>query len=175
MGKVLLKEIQPMEVKKMLDAGEIILIDVREPLEYTEEHLAKAQLFPLSQFRPEALPDPAGKKLLFYCRLGRRSAMAALKWGEHSGVNEVYALKSGIEAWKQAGLPILADKVTSNKIENQTYVFSGLVIILGIILSLSVSEWFLILPALAGLLLIISGAIGHSLFSFLLSMLPWNR
>lgn len=172
---VSVREIPANEVKKMLDAGEIILIDVREPLEYTEEHLAKAQLFPLSHFRLESLPDPAGKKLLFYCHLGRRSAIAACKWAEHSGVHEGYALKGGIAAWKEAGLPIVADDETGSKIERQTYVLSGLLVLSGLILAIFVSEWFLIIPAIIALLLIVSGAIGHSLFSFLLSMLPWNR
>jgi rhodanese-related sulfurtransferase len=174
MGAVV-KEIKANDVKRMHDAGEIILIDVREPLEYTEEHLAKAQLFPLSHFRPETLPDPSGKKLLFYCHLGRRSAMAAQKWGEHSAEPEVYSLKGGIAAWKEAGLPTVADSIASNKIERQTYVFSGILVLLGLILALFVSEWFLIIPALIAILLIVSGVIGHSFFSFLLSMLPWNR
>lgn len=172
---VTVKEIPAIDVKKMLDSGEIILIDVREPLEYTEEHLAKAQLFPLSHFRPEALPDPTGKRLLFYCHLGRRSAMAALKWAEHSAVNEVYSLKGGIAAWKETGLPTVVDSVTSSKIERQTYVLSGLLILSGLTLALIVSEWFLAIPTIIAMLLIMSGAIGHSLFSFLLSMLPWNR
>lgn len=172
---VTVKEITAPEVKKKLDAGEIILIDVREPLEYTEEHLAKAQLFPLSHFRSEALPDPAGKQLLFYCHLGRRSAMAALKWGEHSGEQEVYSLKGGIAAWKEAGLPTVADSVASSKIERQTYIFSGTLTLLGVALSFFFSEWFLVIPALIASVLIVSGVIGHSLFSFLLSMLPWNR
>lgn len=172
---VTVKEIPALEVKKMLDAGEIILIDVREPLEYTEEHLAKAQLFPLSHFRPETLPDPAGKQLLFYCHLGRRSTIAAIKWGEHSAEHEVYALKGGIAAWKEAGLPTVMDSVASSKIERQTYVFSGIFILLGLALALFFSEWFLIIPIMIAMLLIVSGVIGHSLFSFLLSMLPWNR
>lgn len=173
--EVKVKEISGVDVKKMLDAGEIILIDVREPLEYTEEHLAKAQLFPLSHFRAESLPDPAGKKLVFYCHLGRRSAMAALKWGEHSAISEVYSLKGGIAAWKEAGLPTVADSVASSKIERQTYVFSGIFILLGLACALFVSEWLLIIPAIIAILLIVSGVIGHSLFSFLLSMFPWNR
>lgn len=173
--EVTVKEIPAIEVKKMLDSGEIILIDVREPLEYTEEHLAKAQLFPLSHFRAEALPDPAGKKLLFYCHLGRRSAIAASKWGEHSAEREVYSLKGGIAAWKEAGLPTVADSVASSKIERQTYIFSGIFTLLGLAMALFVSEWFLVIPAMIAILLIVSGVIGHSLFSFLLSMFPWNR
>lgn len=171
----MVKEISAAEAKKKLDAGEIILIDVREPLEYTEEHLAKAQLFPLSHFKPETLPDPSGKNLLFYCHLGRRSAIAALKWGEHSSEPEVYTLKGGIAAWKDAGLPTVTDSMAASKIERQTYVLSGLLILIGLCMGFYISEWFIVIPAVIGLLLILSGIMGHSIFSFLLSMLPWNR
>lgn len=172
---VLIKELEPIEVKKMHDAGELVLIDVRELLEYNEEHLAKAQLFPVSYFKPDQLPDPAGKKLLFYCHLGRRSIVAASKWAEQAGVVEAYSLKGGISAWKKAGLPVVADSTVSGKIERQTYALSGLLILVGVASTLYLSEWFLILPGIVGALLVISGLIGHSLFSFLLSMLPWNR
>lgn len=170
-----IKEIEPVEVKKMHDAGELVLIDVRELLEYNEEHLAKAQLFPMSHFKPDQLPDPAGKQLLFYCHLGRRSAVAAAKWAEQAGTTEVYTLKGGISAWRKAGLPVVADSAVSGKIERQTYILSGLLVLAGLICSIYVSEGFLIVPAVVGVMLLVSGIVGHSLFSFLLSMLPWNR
>lgn len=172
---VLVKEVEPLEVKRWHDEGEIILIDVRELLEYNEEHLAKAHLFPLSHFKPELLPDPAGKKLLFYCHLGRRSAIAALKWAEQAGESEGYSLKGGIAAWKACGLQTVADSTISGKIERQTYILSGLLVLIGLALAVFISDWFLLIPALIAMLLVMSGLLGHSLYSFLLSMLPWNR
>lgn len=171
----IVKEIEPIEVKRGLDSGEIILIDVREFLEYSEEHLAKAHLFPLSHFKPELLPDPAGKKLLFYCQHGRRSTTAALKWAEHAAEAQVLTLKGGVAAWKKAGFPTVADSVISRRIERQAYVLSGLIVLLGVALSWFVSDWFLILPLFIAILLLLSGLLGHCLYSFLLSMLPWNR
>lgn len=175
MKNIIIKEIEPLEVKSLHDSGEIILIDVREMLEYNEEHLAKAHLFPLSHFKAELLPDPAGKRLLFYCQSGRRSAIAAKNWGEHTGDCEVFCLKGGIMSWKELGLPTVTDSLISGKIERQTYILSGLLILLGLALAQYFSHWFLLIPALIGLLLVISGVLGHSLYSFLLSMLPWNR
>lgn len=175
MTNVIIKDVDPHEAKRWHDNGEIILIDVRERLEYNEEHLAKAHLFPLSHFKPEQLPDPAGKKLLFYCRSGRRSIIAAKNWGEYAGECEVYSLKGGIQSWKEAGLPTVADYLISGKIERQTYILSALAILLGILLALLASKWFLLFPATIAMLLLTSGLLGHSLYSFLLSMLPWNR
>lgn len=169
------KEIEASQVKKWHDNGEIILIDVRELLEYTEEHLARAQLFPSSHFKAESLPDPAGKKLVFYCHLGRRSQLAAQKWGDYSGQQEVYSLKGGINAWKQAGYSTVTDSDTSRSVERQIYILCGSLVLLGLILALFTSSWFLLFPAIVGLLLLLSGILGHCPFSFLLSLLPWNR
>lgn len=170
-----LRELEPHEVKKMHDAGEVVLIDVREPLEYNEEHLAKALLFPSSHFKSEQLPDLPGKKLFFYCHLGRRSAVTAQKWAEHTGNNEAYSLKGGIAAWKEAGFPTVIDSVTGDKIERQTYLMSGISVLAGVVLAYFVSDWFLLIPLVISFLLIIAGTSGSSPLSFLLSMLPWNR
>ena len=174
MGKSI-KEIEASEVRKWHEAGEIVLVDVRELLEYNEEHLAKAHLFPMSNFKPELLPDPIGKKLLFYCQLGLRSSGAALKWAEYAGVNEAFCLKGGVAAWKNCGFSTVHDSATSRRIESQTYALSGILVLTGIICALFISNWFLLLPAAVAVLLVLSGIMGHCLFSFFLSMFPWNR
>jgi rhodanese-related sulfurtransferase len=172
---VVIKEIDPSTLKKGLESGELIAIDVREPLEYHEEHISRAQLFPLSQFEPKQLPDPAGKRLVFYCQMGRRSHIAAGKWGGIVGANEILCLKGGLNSWKREGLSTVIDSNTSAKIERQTYLLSGIIILLAILLGIMFSEWVLILPGAIAILLIISGIAGHSYLSFLLSRLPWNR
>ena len=170
-----LKEIEAASLKQLLDKGEVLLIDVREPLEYKEEHISKAQLFPTSSFDPRTIPDPVGKKLVFYCHLGRRSANAAIKWAEHTGTHEIYSLKGGLESWKEERFPTVADKETSSNVESQTYIWSGSLILLGIVLSLLISQWFLIIPGIVALTLVFSGLVGHCYLSWLLSKLPYNR
>ncbi len=48
-------EIEVGTLKQWLDQQHVLLIDVREPAEYAEEHLSGATLFPLSQFDPTNL------------------------------------------------------------------------------------------------------------------------
>ncbi len=170
-----IKEIEPSLLKKGLDNGEIVLIDVREHLEYTEEHISRAQLFPMSNFEPRTLPDPAGKTLVFYCQMGRRSANAAVKWANFNGASEVLCLKGGLNYWKDQGLPTVLDSKTSVKIEEQTYILSGIIILAALLAALLISDWSLLIPGAIAILLIISGIVGHSYISFLLSKLPWNR
>ena len=169
------KEVDSKTLKKWLDKGEVILIDVREHLEYKEEHIPKSQLFPSSSFDPRTLPDPFGKEMVFYCHLGRRSASAAQKWAEYNKLAEAYSLKGGIASWRDEGLPTVIDTEIGYKIEKQTYIFSGISILGGIILTLLYSSWFLLIPIAVSLLLIVSGISGHCYLSFLLSRLPWNK
>lgn len=170
-----LKEIDSSFLKKGLDAGEIVLIDVRGHLEYCEEHISRAQLFPLSHFEPRSLPDPVGKMLVFYCQMGRRSVNAALKWAKYAGVAEVHSLKGGINLWKEQGFPTVVDSKMAVKVEEQTYLLSGLTILATLLLAQFISDWFLLAPAAIAILLIISGIAGHSYLAFLLSKLPWNK
>jgi rhodanese-related sulfurtransferase len=72
------------QVKAGLDAGEIVLVDVREPHENAAEHIAGGTLNALQSFDPAALPDPGDKRLVFYCRSGRRSATAS-ELAQHAG------------------------------------------------------------------------------------------
>ena len=55
-----------------------MLVDVREPNEIAAESYPDAVLMPLSQFDPAALPDPAGKQVVFACGSGKRSMTASL-------------------------------------------------------------------------------------------------
>jgi len=48
------KDLTPTEVKTALDAGRILLIDVREPAEFAAERIHGALNFPLSTFDPAA-------------------------------------------------------------------------------------------------------------------------
>lgn len=92
------------EVKAGLEAGTILLVDVREPNELAAERIPGAVDFPLSTFDAAALPDPAGKTLVFSCRSGQRSQKAAAA-AQAAGVDLYRHMAGGILAWKEAGFP----------------------------------------------------------------------
>jgi rhodanese-related sulfurtransferase len=99
--------VDPASVKAWLERGDVILVDVREPQEYAAEHVAGATLVPLGTVCCATLPDYTGKKLVIMCKLGGRGGKACEKLaGELSSEAVVYNLDGGIEAWKQAGLPV---------------------------------------------------------------------
>lgn len=73
--------ITPEEAKAKMDAGNVMIVDVRTQAEYDQGHIPGAILVPnetIGDTLPEALPDQEAV-LLVYCRSGRRSKEAAEK------------------------------------------------------------------------------------------------
>ena len=92
------------EVARGLQEGKMLLVDVREPNETMIESYPDAVVVPLSTFDPSAIPDPAGKEVVFACRSGKRSVTASLA-AQERGYHYDAHLAGGIIAWKAAGLP----------------------------------------------------------------------
>lgn len=87
------------EAKAMMDAGGVIVVDVRTASEYAGEHIPDAVNIPneeIGKEQPELLPDKEAV-LLVYCRSGRRSKEAADKLAE-IGYTQVYDF-GGILDW----------------------------------------------------------------------------
>jgi len=80
-------------------AAEYQLLDVRQPKEYEEGHLAGARLIPLKELPDRLVELDKGKPVIVYCAIGGRSKMAAqLLAGQDFA--EVYNLSGGIKAWQ---------------------------------------------------------------------------
>ncbi|GAA3854823.1 hypothetical protein AFIC_001984 [[Pseudomonas] carboxydohydrogena] len=97
-------DLPPEEVARGLIEGRYLLIDVREPNETAAEAYPEGATMPLSCFDPSALPDPAGKTIVFACRSGKRSVAASLA-AQAAGKPYNMHLMGGMIGWKAAGLP----------------------------------------------------------------------
>ena len=73
------KEIDVQGAAAWLQAGEAILIDVREVEEYRRLRIPGAALLALSAFNPSQIPPLDGKKLLIHCAMGGRSRDAVIR------------------------------------------------------------------------------------------------
>lgn len=92
------------EVKRWMEAGEAVLIDVREVAENQAERIPGAINLPLSSFDPAQLPAvPEGKRLVFHCRSGVRCGSAAERALAQGYEGEIHRLEGGIFGWKAAG------------------------------------------------------------------------
>ncbi len=105
-------------VHHSLLAGEIVLIDVREPPEFAAERIHGALLFPLSTFDAAMLPRDATRPIVLHCGSGKRSATA---WAHcvNAGVPVRGHLDGGIGAWKRAGLPVVSIDPSSGAIRDR--------------------------------------------------------
>lgn len=88
------------EAKKMMDEGNVTVVDVRREDEYTEKHIKGAILVPnetIEEEAAEALPDQDAV-ILVHCRTGVRSKQASHKLIE-LGYKNIYDF-GGIVDWK---------------------------------------------------------------------------
>lgn len=102
--------VDPKTARAWVEAGEAVVVDVREPHEYAAAHLAGATLVPLSAFDPSAIPPHEGKKLLLHCAVGVRCGVAADVLARVGGFPELYRLAGGLKAWIEDGGPVIADR-----------------------------------------------------------------
>jgi rhodanese-related sulfurtransferase len=98
------QDVSPEWVNERLEAGGVQLIDVREPYEWEAGHLAGARHIELQAVAAEAASIDRETPVVFYCRVGSRSAMAANAF-RRAGY-EAYSLDGGILAWDASGLPL---------------------------------------------------------------------
>ncbi|WP_412546137.1 rhodanese-like domain-containing protein [Maricaulis sp. MIT060901] len=95
-------------VAMALAAGEIILVDVREPQEFHAERIPGAMLCPLSDFNPRTLPHSGKKKTVLHCKSGGRSGRA-LRMCQEAGVEVAGHLEGGILKWIAEGKETRSD------------------------------------------------------------------
>lgn len=84
------------------------LLDVRTQTEWEQDgHLENATLIPHSELeaREGELPSEKDTMILLYCRSGNRSQDAAQTLVD-LGFTNIIELETGINGWKDAGLPI---------------------------------------------------------------------
>jgi len=101
-----IETLEPAEVARLMQAGRLLLVDVREPSEFGAERIAGALLYPLSTFDAAALPDDGSRRLVFHCGSGKRSLTAAER-RLAAGQAHAAHMGGGIAAWKSAGLPVI--------------------------------------------------------------------
>ena len=96
-------EISVNEAVAKQQAGAFIL-DVREPSEWNEAHIAGATLIPLGDLASRVSELPKDREIVVVCRSGNRSAQARdllLK----DGFTQVTSMAGSLNEWKAAGYP----------------------------------------------------------------------
>lgn len=99
------REISATELATMIEANQVLVVDVREADEFAAGHIPGAVNLPLSAFQASRLPDPAGRTLVLNCLGGKRSAQALDACAAASAAVDTH-LAGGFNAWARAGLPV---------------------------------------------------------------------
>ena len=85
-----------------------LIVDVREPREFQQGHIAEAQSVPLAALLTEKTNFPADGQIVLVCLSGRRSRRAAAAL-QSVGCTNVAVLKGGMQAWEAAGLLLTSE------------------------------------------------------------------
>lgn len=94
----------PEDVAARQRAGEIQLVDVREDQEWDAGRVPGACHVALAEVASQAATIDQDRPVVFYCRMGSRSAMAASAF-RRAGY-EAYSMDGGLTAWAERGLPL---------------------------------------------------------------------
>ena len=170
-----LRTIDAYTLKSLLDKGEAVLVDVREPDEHGAQRIPGARLLPLGKLAKAELPDMSGKKLVLHCKAGKRGAAACEKLLAEAPEIELYNLEGGIDAWTQAGHEVKTSGKFFLPLDRQVQLTIGTGILLGVSLGYAVHPGFLLLAALFGAGLVNAGLTGWCGLAILMAKMPWNQ
>jgi rhodanese-related sulfurtransferase len=96
-------DVQPEEVAELQRRGAVQVVDVREPYEWDAGRIPGARHVELSEVAAQAETIDRDTPVVFVCRVGGRSTMAAHAF-RRAGY-DAYSLAGGMLAWAQRGLP----------------------------------------------------------------------
>ena len=97
-------ELSPQQVAQRLREDGVQLIDVRSPEEHDAGRIAGDRHIELVELTQAAETIDRGQTVVFYCRSGSRSAMAAEAF--RGAGYEAYNMTGGLREWQAAGLPL---------------------------------------------------------------------
>jgi rhodanese-related sulfurtransferase len=101
------KDIGNLEATRLINSSNALLVDLRETREYAGGKLPNAIHIPLSQLgsRGAELTKQVDRPVVTYCLTGNR-ARSAVRALSQLGFKDIYCLRGGFRAWKDAGLPV---------------------------------------------------------------------
>jgi rhodanese-related sulfurtransferase len=174
-----MKTITPVELQRLLQTDpDLLLLDVRTPVEYAEVHIPQARNEPLDRLQPEKIGNSVGspekRPVYLLCRTGGRAAKAAEKFAA-AGQDRGVVIEGGTQAWIEAGLPVARGTVKVISLERQVRIVAGALVLLGVLLGWFVHQAFFGLSGFVGAGLIFAGITDFCGMGLLLARLPWNN
>lgn len=97
------------EARARHEAGEIVLIDIREPREHATGVAAGARLLPMSQLnqRLAEIPTDPAKPVFLICNSQNRSPAVLRALRDTGGYRHVRYVHGGMSEWARRGWPMV--------------------------------------------------------------------
>lgn len=172
---MLVNRIQIGELRERMNLGlQPILVDVRTPGEFARVHAVDAVLVPLDKLRTVSVTAYRSTDGCLYilCHSGARATTACQQLAA-AGIDNVFVVEGGMQAWQSAGLPVVMGGGVIS-LERQVRMAAGSLVLLGCLLAWLVAPQFIALSAFIGAGLVFSGITGICGMGILLGKLPWN-
>lgn len=167
----------PQQLFEHLSTGVVVdLIDVRTPAEFRDVHVDSARNIPLDQLNPSSLithRQAPQQPLFVICQSGTRGRLACERIIA-TGCDNIVNIDGGMQAWVQAGLPVILGKKAIS-LERQVRIAAGSLVLLGLVLGLFVSAYWIGLSAFIGAGLVFSGITDTCGMGMMLARMPWNQ
>ncbi|ABF42084.1 Rhodanese/sulfurtransferase-like protein [Candidatus Koribacter versatilis Ellin345] len=154
-----------------LSGGEQI-VDVRTPSEFATGHIAQAVNVPLDQIESR-IQDVDPGPIVLVCKGGTRAKIAANLIAPCR--SDVAVLAGGMDAWYRAGNSVVVNAKTRWSLERQVRFGAGVLVLAGVVASLTVHPRFVFLSAFVGAGLTFAGLTDFCAMGELLARMPWNR
>jgi rhodanese-related sulfurtransferase len=103
-------EVEVGQLAGMIEDGDVEVIDVRRDYEFEAGHLPGARHIEMNDLTASAESLPKDRPVVFYCRTGNRSGMAAEAFAQ-AGF-DAHNLAGGITAWVDLENPLEPDHGT---------------------------------------------------------------
>ncbi|MBT8078990.1 MAG: rhodanese-like domain-containing protein [Gammaproteobacteria bacterium] len=107
--------VEPQAAVKLIN-GDAVVLDLRSPEAFARGHIVNARNIPFDELsaNKDKLDKLKSRPIIAVCDAGMTSARVVQSLRK-SGVESVYGLKGGINAWTQANLPLVSAKKTKKK------------------------------------------------------------
>lgn len=179
------QKVYPEYVHEQMNLGmPVQLIDVRSPTEFRAEHAGGAKQFSLdeitaSKLKAEIHPDAGTTQPVYLiCTAGIRAEQAALKL-KSEGLNNLYVVNGGTDAWKSLDLPLVTSAGSrwymTLSPQAQAQMFMGLILMVLAIKGLILHPGFIFAVAAVGLLMMVASIDQRFCVAKVFSELPWNK
>jgi rhodanese-related sulfurtransferase len=171
--------IQPADLINQKTSASFIL-DVRTAAEAKASGLPDSLNIPLHELTPERLSAEItqsgkdGSCIYLLCQAGRRAEMAADQLAGHIDA-ELIVIDGGMDALKQAQIPLQSNGKTVMSLERQVRIAAGFLVLSGVLLGCFVNPNFYFLSGFVGAGLMFAGITDTCMMGMLIARMPWNK